>query len=69
MAQIFPSRDQHSAEPGEAPSDSCPPSIPFIELSRRDRENSIPERFEKIVRLLPERLAIKEIAMAPIENR
>jgi non-ribosomal peptide synthetase component F len=61
MAQIFPSRDQHSAEPGEAPSDRCPPLIPFIDLSRRDRENSIPGRFEKIVRLLPERLAVKEV--------
>jgi len=36
------------------------PSGNFIEFPKEDVETSIPERFEKIVRLYPDRLAVKE---------
>jgi amino acid adenylation domain-containing protein len=35
------------------------PSATFVEFSEKEIEQSIPERFEKIVRLYPERLAVK----------
>src|SRR5262245_20936597 len=37
----------------------CHSSGAFVEFPREDLETSVPERFEKIVRLLPERIAIE----------
>ena len=35
------------------------PTNPFIEFKKEEIEQSIPERFEQIVQLYPDRLAVK----------
>jgi non-ribosomal peptide synthetase component F len=35
------------------------PSATFVEFSEKEIDQSIPDRFEKMVRLYPERIAIK----------